>query len=200
MTIYIKQSKFNILILGDSRVGKTSVIVKKSRGQFEETTLSTVGIDYIMDEAIFDGKTYRFKIFDTAGQERFKSISGNTIKASHGFFVVFALNDIKSFQQVKTWITTIEDATSLANKPLILLGNKCDLKRKVDKTLIDNFIKLKKLKYYETSAKTGQNIKESFEDLYQKIYNIQKNLKDSEKNANTSLDKENHSKGQHRRC
>jgi len=196
----IEQSKFNVIFLGETEVGKTSIIKKYKENIFQTSMLSTAGIDYIIDESQFDGKIYKFKIFDTAGQERFKSIAGNTIKVAHGFFVVFSLTNIKSFYQVKYWITTIKENSPNKNIPIILIGNKCDLKKEVQDELINEYKNNKGIKYFETSALTGKNIHKIFTELYTEIYNIQKNKKGAEKEEVFSIEDKKVNKPKGKKC
>ena len=179
----IQRKKFNISLLGESQVGKTSIVKKLKNDDFSDDGLTTAGLDSYIDEAEFDGKKYKFKIFDTAGQERFKSISKTTIKFSEGFMVIFSVIDRQSFERVGEWIDSIKDTVQLQTKSIYLIGNKIDVSnREVLKEEAVEYAKMNNLKYFETSAKTGHGIREVFEQLYQDIYNLQKEL---------GLDKEN---------
>ena len=175
----IKKLKFNVIVLGEQSVGKTSIISRLKGKEFEDTTLSTAGIDYYIDDKIIEGVKYKFKIFDTAGQERYKSIAGSTIKLADGFIIVFAIDNKKSFEQVQYWINRVEEEVDLSKKPLILVGNKMDLERVVPKDDVDNFTKPKFLKYLETSAKTGSNIREIFDTLYNDIFQLNSQAKET---------------------
>ena len=179
----IQRKKFNISLLGESKVGKTSIVKKLKNDSFSDEGLLTAGIDSYIDEAEFDGKKFKFKIFDTAGQERFKSISKTTIKFSEGFMIIFSVTDRNSFKSVDDWINSIKDTVQLQTKSIYLIGNKIDvINREVLNEEAVEYAKLNNLKYFETSAKTGHGIKEVFAQLYQDIYNLQKEL---------GLDKEN---------
>ena len=175
----IKKLKFNVIVLGEQSVGKTSIISRLKGKEFEDTTLSTAGIDYYIDDKIIEGVKYKFKIFDTAGQERYKSIAGSTIKLADGFIIVFAIDNKKSFEQVQYWINRVEEEVDLSKKPLILVGNKMDLERVVPKDDVDNFTKPKFIKYLETSAKTGSNIREIFDTLYNDIFQLNSQAKET---------------------
>ena len=168
----IKRKKFNIIVLGEGSVGKTSIIRSLKGNYFEEDILSTVGMDYYSDVKVFDKEEYKFKIFDTAGQERYKSISTSNIKLANGILIVYAVDNKKSFEQIQFWINKIIEQTDISKKPIILVGNKIDLPRDISTEEGANFAQGKKLKYFETSAKTGFNIKEVFNELYIDIYNL----------------------------
>ena len=177
----IKRTKFNIMLLGESRVGKTSMISYLTCGEYVEVGLLTAGIDCHVVETELGGKKYKFKIFDTAGQERYKSISKSSIKLADGFLIVFAIDNQESFNKVNDWIGNIQEEVNISNKVIFLVGNKCDIKERIisNEKVLD-FANNKKLKYYETSAKTGFGINQVFNDLYQEIYNM--NKKSTEKN------------------
>ena len=175
----IKRTKFNVCLLGEGHVGKTCIASVYTGHHFDENTLMTVGLDNYTSNEKFDGEEYKFKIFDTAGQERYRSISTNTIQISDGFLVVFAVNDRESFDHISYWINIIEEKTDFKKKVIILVGNKIDLQeREVTNEEAVNFAKEKDIKYFETSAKTGFGIKESFKQLYEDVY---KKYKENEK-------------------
>ena len=173
----IQRKKFNISLLGESMVGKTSIVKKLRNDVFSDEGLLTTGIDSYIDEAEIDGKKYKFKIFDTAGQERFKSISKTTIKFSEGFMVIFSVIDRNSFEKVAEWIDNIKETVQIQTKSIYLIGNKIDApNREVLNEEAFEYAKMNNLKYFETSAKTGHGIKEVFNHLYQDIYHLQKEL------------------------
>ena len=170
----IKRKKFNISILGETQVGKTSMILVLKGERFQEIMLSTIGIDSSIDKAVFDGQEYMFKIFDTAGQERYESIvSSTTINVSDGFLMVFSVDNAETFKKINRWLDFIEDHINIKEKPIVLVGNKVDIeKREVTNEDGLELAKQKGMKYFETSAKTGFGIKEAFHQLYKDIYEI----------------------------
>ena len=208
----IKRTKFNVSLLGDTSVGKTCMINSLKGFPFDANQIATIGIDDVMDEAKFENVSYKFKIFDTAGQERYNSISTQTIQLADGFLIVFAVDNPDSFDKISLWIETIEDKVNINQKAIILVGNKCDIKneeRKIDKSKAEEFANSHKMKYYETSAKTGENIKIVFNQLYTDIYNLSKKLEKKEDNIkltkknNNDNDQENNGDGKtkkKRRC
>ena len=176
--IYIQRLKFNISLLGDATVGKTCMVYSLKKFEFDENQIATIGVDEVIDEAKFDNKLYKFKIFDTAGEERYKSIVGSTLQISDAFLLVFSINNRISFERISFWIDTIRDKVNLNGKVLALVGNKIDLEneRKVSHEEASNLAKKYQMKYFETSAKTGFRIEETFHSLYEDIYNLNKKL------------------------
>ena len=171
----IKRTKFNISLLGDSLVGKTLIIQSHLKKTITGNYLTTLGIENYLDSAIFDGTEYSFKIYDTAGQERFRSLSKSVIKITDGFLLVFSVLDKKSFEHINFWYESIEKEINLSKKVIILVGNKVDLpNRTVSNNEATNYANFNNLKYYETSALNGYNINELFDTLYQDIYNLNK--------------------------
>ena len=174
----IKRKKFNVSILGETQVGKTNMVcVLKGQG-FQPQILSTIGIDNFVDKAVFDNTEYTFKIFDTAGQERYqKVVADSTIKIADGFLMVFSVDRAETLQKINYWLNFIDQHTNLKEKVLLLVGNKIDLpNREVSNEEGFNFAKERKMKYFETSAKTGFGIKEAFQQLYKDIYDLHLSL------------------------
>ena len=188
----IKRKKFNVSILGETQVGKTNMVcVLKGQG-FQPQILSTIGIDNFVDKAVFDNTEYTFKIFDTAGQERYqKVVADSTIKIADGFLMVFSVDKAETLQKINYWLNFIDQHTNLKEKVLLLVGNKIDLQnREVSNEEGFNFAKERKMKYFETSAKTGFGIKEAFQQLYKDIYDLYLSL-DNKNEGNNKKQTEN---------
>ena len=191
-----KDKTFNISLLGESKVGKTTLFYFHKDKKFQDV-LSTIGIVEFFQKKQFpcDDKTYKFKIFDTAGQEKYQSISNTTIQIADGFLMVFAVDDRKSFEKINKWIEYIDDHVDLKEKVLYLVGNKIDLEeRDVKREEGEAFAKKMGIKYKETSAVTGIGTDEVFQEIYQDIY---EKFKQTKNNNNTNdqrikLDKEKH--------
>ena len=187
-----KRTKFNVSILGESKVGKTSMIHSLKGYEFDPHQIATIGVDDFTDEAKFENREYRFKIFDTAGQERYKCISTNTIQLADGFLIVFSVTDKKSFELLDQWIKNIDNSVDIKSKILILAGNKADIdddEREVSREEAENYAKSNNILYFETSAKSGLNIKEVFNKLYEDIFNLNKKLTDRKNIELTKEDK-----------
>ena len=183
----IKRTKFNISLLGEGNVGKTSLISVYIGHEFEIDTLKTVGLDNYLAKEKYDGENYKFKVFDTAGQERYKSISKSTIQVADGFLLVYSVSDRNSFDLLNEWLMAISEQCDISRKVLFLVGNKIDVeKREVSNEEAVAFAKNKNIFYCETSAKTRFGVKEAFQKLFYAVYQKYKELKniDNEQNNN----------------
>ena len=139
----------------------------------------------------FDNLEYKFKIFDTPGQERFKSFSNSTIQIADGYFIVFSVDNKRSFIEAIDWIEYIDDHVNLEEKALYLVGNKIDIERQVTKEEVEVEIisKRKNIKYFETSEDSKTGINEAFEEMFKDVYEMNKINKKKERNFNFELDK-----------
>ena len=180
----IERLKFNISVLGDSTVGKTCMLNNLKGIPFDDNQIATIGIDEVYDEAKFDNTLYKFKIFDTAGQERYRGITTSTVQISDGFMLVFSIIKKESFERIQYWINTIKDKVNIREKVLYLIGNKIDMEKEREVTYEEasNLAKMYNIQYFETSAKTGLKIKETFHKLYEDIYNLNKKLENQDDN------------------
>ena len=162
-----------ILIIGDPSVGKTSVIRRYTNGTFKEEYLSTVGLDYYSKEEIIDGKTINIKLWDTAGEERYKSLTQNYFRNAEGVLLVFDVTNTDSFNNLKDWISSIKLNMEGNNIfiPIVIIGNKLDMEdqREITKEQAEQFVSENKYKYFETSAKTGEGIDKSIRELASQI-------------------------------
>ena len=167
---------FKITILGDDNVGKSSVLSMLSGEKFDkETSLMTLSIDYILDNINIDNKKIQVKVFDTPGIERLRATSLSTVKFSEGIILLFSVDNTYSFNSLNSWL---EEIIKIANSdPVIyIVGNKIDIEnRKVLKEEGMKYAEEKGLKYYEVSAMNEYNIKKTFLELYEDIYNKNKN-------------------------
>jgi small GTP-binding protein len=174
-----------ILLLGDSEVGKTSVMHQYCDQVFSCNVKSTVGVDFRMKNVTIDGTTMRLQIWDTAGQERFRSIGKAYYRGSEGIVVVFDLTRRESFEHVDEWISSIRSTVDDSDIPLLLLANKKDLKeaRVVDPQLVEALAKEHNIPYYEVSALTGENIEESLTEFAKGIYQQKQKKRESTTDA-----------------
>ena len=161
-----------IITLGDSHVGKSSLIIKYIDNKFSNVYMSTIGFDLNHKQiTLKDGTDAKIMIYDTAGQERFKSLAANYIKKANGILLVYDISDHQTFENIEMWMNSIimEKGDKL---PIVLVGNKADLteERQVTKEEGKNLAENKGFHFYETSCKDGANVTESFLDLAELVY------------------------------
>ena len=167
--------KYKIMVLGESKVGKTSLIKRFTKDQFGGVYLTTVGMDF-QDKIIeIEDKKIRLQVWDTAGQERFRNVTKSYFQSSHGLLVVYDITDKESFEKINFWIKNIKE-NAPENAKLILVGNKCDLanERQVSYEEGEKKASNYNIKFFESSAKDGTNVKEFFFYLANDIYQDEK--------------------------
>ena len=176
-----------IMTLGNMKVGKTNFILKYTEDKFEESHISTIGLDFKIKKVEINNKHYQLLLFDTAGQERYKSIALNVIKDAHGILLMYDITDKATFDSIPDWIQSIKDLKG-DDFPLILLGNKIDLEeeRNISKEEGQKFADKIGIQFFETSNKNGINIQEAGLALIKKI--IEKKEKEKfDLNSSNSL-------------
>ena len=161
----LKLVEYKIILVGDSGVGKTSILKKFINNEFNEDIKCTINIDFFSKSIKIDKNLYtNLKIYDTAGQEKYRALIKKYYQGTDGIILVFDLTNENSFNKLKSWINEVSDNTEKAQ--IILVGNKADLiERKIDEETAENFAKQRDIKYIETSAKEGTNILLLFEEL-----------------------------------
>ena len=154
---------FKLLLIGDSGVGKSCLLLRFADDTYTESYISTIGVDFKIRTIELDGKTIKLQIWDTAGQERFRTITSSYYRGAHGIIVVFDVTDQESFNNVKQWLHEI-DRYACANVKKLLVGNKCDLasKRAVPTEQAQEFADSLGIQYLETSAKNSTNVEKAF--------------------------------------
>lgn len=154
---------FKILLIGNSGVGKSSLLLRFADDTFTDNFMPTIGVDFKIRTLEVDGRTIKLQIWDTAGQERFKTITSSYYKGAHGIIVVYDITDKESFKNIDNWMNEVEKHAS-DNVSRILVGNKCDMdeSRQVStdegKELADQY----NIRFMETSAKESANVEEAF--------------------------------------
>jgi len=161
---------FKLLLIGNSSVGKSSLLFRFVENTWDENFVPTIGVDFKLKTLEVNGKKVKLQIWDTAGQERFKNITASYYRGGNGVLVVYDITDRESFENLNSWLIEIEKN---ANKNVykLLIGNKSDLeeKRKVSFQEGTDFAKSNGMEFIETSAKTASKVQEAFELLTQKI-------------------------------
>ena len=152
---------FKFVIIGSSGVGKSCILKRITDDKFVET-MSTTGVEFEFKTVEVDGKSVKLQLWDTAGQEKFRSISRAYFRNAEGVLLVFSVTDRQSFSDVDGWLN---DAKSLCAQDanIIIIGNKTDLaeKRLISTSEASQYAEERKVMYMETSAKTGENVNEA---------------------------------------
>ena len=174
---------FKIILIGNSGVGKSSILQRYIQKVFQESFASTIGVDFFMKTINIGDKSIKLQLWDTAGTEKFRSITTGYYRGADAAFVVFDLSSKTSFKNLNEWIESYYKYSNPdVEKNVILIGNKSDLfdKREVTKEEIEKFIKDNNINYFETSAKDGKNIDECFTFIAKKLMNQNANKENSE--------------------
>jgi small GTP-binding protein len=168
-----KSYSIKYIIIGDSGVGKSNILLRYSKDKFDKNHKATLGIEFMNKKVNFKGTNYTIQIWDTAGQENYKSITRGYYKSSACAFIVYDITNLKTFKNINNWI---KDCVNLAPKNilLVLIGNKSDLEenREVDYDLGKNFADENNMIFFETSALSGNNIINAFNSSIQVIHNL----------------------------
>ena len=181
---------FKYLIIGNSGVGKSCLLIRFTDDKYEEGYVTTIGVDFKIKTLIIEGKSVKLQIWDTAGQERFRNIVSSYYKGAHGIMMVYDITDLESFGYLDSWIKEIEKNAS-KNVYKILVGNKSDLKnRKITFEKGKEFANLHGMKFFETSAKENRNVEEAFKEMTKDIINSLKKVNEkTNSNSNFVIEK-----------
>lgn len=156
------QYKFKITLFGPGGVGKTSLLLRYIKDYFSDDLKKTIGSNFLIKDVEIDGKQVRLLLWDIGGQPQFHKLRTIYFKGSNGALGVFDLSSNQTLLKIPGWISSIKK-TVKKTIPMILLGNKVDLAREVDKEEAEDLAKRLSCEYMETSAKTGENVEQVFE-------------------------------------
>jgi len=166
------------IIIGNSSVGKSNLLLKFAHNKFLDEYQATIGVEFGAKNVEIDNKIFRVQIWDTAGQENFRSITRAYYKNSVCALIVFDINNEDTFDSVQSWIQECKLQTP-KTVTMILVGNKCDLECKVDRNKAKEIAEENGMLYFETSAKTGKGVDDLFKKSAAKIKdNIENNYYD----------------------
>lgn len=169
-----------LLTLGNSLVGKSSLIARFIENKFFDSYISTIGIDFFKKKVEIGHNEIDLQIYDSAGQEKYKSISKQYYHNSEGILLVFDLTSQESFVALDEWIEDLEKVEK--DLPIVLVGNKSDLDdRDVSEEEINKIINDKKFDYFETSALNGSNVNEAFMKLTELVIKHKKSRRNTRK-------------------
>jgi len=162
--------QIKLLMIGDSGVGKTCLLLRYDEDYFTQTFITTIGIDFKLKAMMYKGKKVRMQIWDTAGQERFRTITTSYFRGAQGIILCYDITEKNTFKNLQNWVRQIK-LHAERDVQLILVGNKCDMEvdRKVSteegQMVADHY----KIAFYETSAKEDINVTDSFTSLAHQV-------------------------------
>ena len=171
----VNEDIINIMTLGISSVGKTSFIFRFTENTFQNLIISTIGIDFKVKIIEIENIKYKLIFYDTAGQEKFKSVAPNLIKKAHGIIIMYDITNKSSFDSIPDIIKNIKEEKG-DDFPMILIGNKKDLEqdREIKKEEGEDLASKNGIEYFEISNKEGINIQEAGFSIVNKILETRK--------------------------
>ncbi|UCD02363.1 MAG: GTP-binding protein [Promethearchaeota archaeon] len=158
------QYKFKITLFGPGGVGKTSLLLRYIKDSFSDDLKKTIGSNFLIKDVEFDGKNVRLLLWDIGGQPQFHKLRTIYFKGSNAALGVFDLSSSQTLLKIPGWVSSIKK-TVKKTIPMLLLGNKVDLEREVDRKEAEDLAKRLNCEYMETSAKTGENVESAFKKI-----------------------------------
>lgn len=166
----LKTCQFKLVLLGESSVGKSSIVMRFVKGQFHEFQESTIGAAFLTQTVLIDDTTVKFEIWDTAGQERYHSLAPMYYRGAQAAIVVYDITNKETFHKAQTWIKELQRQAN-PNIIIALAGNKLDLanNRAVAYDEAKQYAEETGLLFMETSAKTAANVMDIFTNIARKL-------------------------------
>lgn len=164
---------FKVILIGNAGTGKTSLIHRFVNKVYVEKYICTIGVDFFMKTFEIDKTIIKLQIWDTAGTEKYKTIAASYFRGSHAAFIVFDLTERSSFEGVQKWLDEYnKQHNPIFKRMIVLIGNKNDLidHRAISKEEVELYAKNNDMFYWETSAKEGKGVEESFMFVGQKLF------------------------------
>lgn len=161
--------RYKLIMIGESNVGKTSLLRRYKLDEFHTDVMNTIGVDTMSKKLVIDSKIIMLNIWDTAGQERFRSITKNYYRNIDGVLLVFDLTDERTFDCIDNWYDSLQEESP--NTPLFLVGNKSDQIPNIEEIRNVYVAKANQMKteFYATSAKENVGVSAIFEDMAVKL-------------------------------
>ena len=179
---------FKMILIGDSSVGKSNILLKYLKNEFDQSSKATVGVEFGTKTVEMNDKKIKIQIWDTAGQERYRSITSAYYKGAKGAFIVYDITRRNTFDNIDKWISDLK-TNGDNNISIMLIGNKSDLNDKREVETNEGLKKSEetKIAFMETSALSGENIIKAFNELIEQIY--QNNCLNVEEDIDIEIDK-----------
>ena len=182
---------FKVAFLGDSSVGKTSIVQRFYQQTFDFSMDNTIGASFVQKDLDTESGPVQLNIWDTAGQERYRSLVATYTRGCHGGIICFSYDSKQSFESLDTWVNELLKQCA-KNCIIYICGNKIDLAPEVSDDEVNKWISQKNYKFFKTSAKTGEGVDEMFISLAKDLAETTKITVDSHKNP---VPKQSDSKG-----
>ena len=181
---------YKILLIGDLSVGKSSVILRYIEDYFSGNMMSSIGVDFKTKQIEINDRLIKMQIWDTAGHEKFRTITTSYYKSAHAIIVLYDITDINTFEHVKNWMIDI-DKFAKAGVLRLLIGNKIDLNdnRQVTKEAGETLANKYGVNFFEVSAKDNININELFFETAKSLLEKNENMINNEIGSNVILNK-----------
>jgi len=179
---------FKLIIIGDSSVGKSNILTKYLKDEFDPNSKATVGVEFGTKKLKIKNKNLKIQIWDTAGQERYRSITSAYYKGAKGALIVYDITRKNTFENIDKWISDIK-SNGDENVCIIIIGNKSDLEDKREVIKDEGIQKAKSFKaaFMETSALSGDNISKAFDEIIEQIF--ENNCPDNSEDKEMEIDK-----------
>ncbi|KAI8973496.1 ras family-domain-containing protein [Mycotypha africana] len=162
---------FKIVIIGDSGVGKSNLLLRYTSNEFHKDSKSTIGVEFATKTIEIDGCLIKAQLWDTSGQERYKAITSAFYRGAVGAIVVYDITRRSSFENIKQWVQELREHTDTGSPiPLVLIGNKLDLTRTTNTNEAKEYAESHDMLFFETSASESTNVHLAFETMLQYIY------------------------------
>jgi len=164
---------FKLVLIGDSGVGKSCLLLRFADDNFTDSYISTIGVDFRFRTITIDKKTVKLQIWDTAGQERFRTITSAYYRGADGIIMVYDVTSSESFDHVEEWLSEV-DRYANENTSKLLIGNKADLidDKQVSEETAQKFAEKLGISFLETSAKTSTNVDAAFLTMAKELIKI----------------------------
>ena len=168
----IEHYSYKVIVIGDPMVGKTSLLQKFTTNQFKTEYLPTIGANFMTETVKIDNKEIRMQIWDIAGQEEFTRLESSYFSGASGIIIIYDVTRRRTFKNVINWYGKCLE-NGIAHLPMILVGNKIDLerRRKIERDEGMVVANMMDAPYFETSAKTGVDVKSVFMLIANRAYN-----------------------------
>jgi len=162
-----EDNHIKLVMVGDSGVGKSCLLDKFLDDSSTNNFISTIGVDIRSREMSINNKRVKIQVWDTGGQQRYRPVLASCYRGALGVIIVFDVTNMVSFRNIQQWLLEVEEFSSSATIPRVLIGNKADLsdRREVESTVAEEFARARNIRYMETSVIGKENIKEAFLEL-----------------------------------